>query len=114
MRRPGSPDSGGGEPERPGSGERGEAAEHGEARRSGKRHRKQRKRLSFWVELPILIVVALTLAFLFQYFIARVYSIPSESMETTLHGCTGCYGDKVLVDKIVYDFTNPTPGDVIV
>src|SRR5215217_2085516 len=35
-------------------------------------------------------------------------------METTLHGCNGCYGDKVLVDKIVYDFGDPTPGEVVV
>lgn len=58
--------------------------------------------------------MALALAFVFQQFFARVYTIPSGSMETTLHGCTGCYGDKVLVDKIVYDFTGPTPGDVVV
>lgn len=81
---------------------------------SGKRHRKPRKQRSFWVELPILIVVALGLAFVFQHFFARVYTIPSGSMEATLHGCTGCYGDKVLVDKITYDFARPSPGDVVV
>jgi signal peptidase I len=75
---------------------------------------KRGKQRSFWVELPILIVIALVLAFVFQQFFARVYTIPSGSMETTLHGCTGCYGDKVLVDKITYDFTDPTPGDVVV
>lgn len=97
------------EPERfdpdgkPGSGESG--------KRPSKKPGKQR---SFWVELPILIVVALVLAFVFQQFLARVYTIPSGSMETTLHGCTGCYGDKVLVDKITYDFTDPSPGDVVV
>ncbi|HVV13726.1 signal peptidase I [Amycolatopsis sp.] len=79
-----------------------------------RRHRKQKKQRSFWVELPILIVVALVLAFVFQQFFARVYTIPSASMESTLHGCTGCYGDKVLVDKITYDFTDPSPGDVVV
>ncbi|WP_285487274.1 signal peptidase I [Amycolatopsis taiwanensis] len=109
MRGPGSPDAGAPEPERPDPGE------HGESGRSGKRRRgKRRRRLSFWVELPVLIVVALGLAFLFQNFVARVYSIPSESMETTLHGCTGCYGDKILVDKVVFDFTEPAPGDVTV
>jgi signal peptidase I len=84
--------------------------------RNGKkrRHYKPKKQRSFWVELPILIVVALGLAFVFQHFFARVYTIPSGSMETTLHGCTGCYGDKVLVDKITFDFADPTPGDVVV
>ncbi|WP_026360988.1 signal peptidase I [Amycolatopsis nigrescens] len=82
--------------------------------RHSRRRRKPKKQRSFWVELPILIVVAFVLAFVFQYFLARVYTIPSGSMETTLHGCTGCYGDKVLVDKIVYDFSDPTPGEVVV
>jgi len=35
-------------------------------------------------------------------------------MEQTLHGCPGCTGDRVLVDKLVYAFRDPAPGDVIV
>lgn len=92
-----------------------EPDERHESGERGKRHpKKSGKQRSFWVELPILIVVALVLAFVFQQFLARVYTIPSGSMESTLHGCTGCYGDKVLVDKITYDFTDPSPGDVVV
>jgi signal peptidase I len=78
------------------------------------RRRKEKKKRPFWVELPILIVIALVLTFVIQQFLARVYMIPSGSMETTLHGCPGCTGDKVLVDKITYDFTDPAPGDVVV
>lgn len=89
-------------------------ADSGEKGKRSKKHRKAKRQRSFWVELPILIVVALVLAFVFQQFFARVYTIPSGSMETTLHGCPGCYGDKVLVDKITYDFTDPSPGDVVV
>jgi signal peptidase I len=51
---------------------------------------------------------------LIQTFIARVFVIPSESMEQTLHGCAGCYGDRVLVDKLVYDFGDVEPGEVVV
>jgi signal peptidase I len=76
-----------------------------------KRKKKQR---SFWVELPILIGVALVLTILIQSFLARVFLIPSESMEHTLHGCAGCYGDRVLVDKLTYVFHDPHPGDVVV
>jgi signal peptidase I len=79
-----------------------------------KRRRKGRKPRSFWKELPILIGVALLLALLIQTFIARVFVIPSESMEATLHGCPGCYGDRVLVDKLVYTFGDPEPGEVVV
>jgi signal peptidase I len=74
----------------------------------------RKKQTSFWKELPILIVVALVLTFLIQTFLARVYVIPSASMEQTLNGCPGCTGDRILVDKITYDFTDPEPGDVIV
>ena len=59
-------------------------------------------------------VVALVLTFLIQTFLAKVYVIPSGSMETTLHGCTGCNNDRVLVDKVTYRFGDPEPGDVVV
>lgn len=72
------------------------------------------KKGSFWRELPILIVTALVLTFLIQTFLARVYVIPSQSMERTLHGCFGCTNDRVLVDKLSYRFTDPSPGDVVV
>lgn len=81
-------------------------------RSAGKR--KPQKKGSFWKELPILIVIALVLTFLIQTFIARVYVIPSGSMEQTLHGCPGCTGDRILVDKVTYRFTDPSPGDVAV
>jgi len=74
----------------------------------------RRRRPTFWKELPLLIVVALVLTFLIQTFLAKVYVIPSGSMETTLHGCTGCNNDRVLVDKLTYRFTDPAPGDVVV
>ncbi|TDC86916.1 signal peptidase I [Saccharopolyspora aridisoli] len=79
------------------------------------RHPKSKgKKSSFWVELPILIVTALVLTVLIQAFLARVYVIPSQSMEQTLHGCTGCNNDRVLVDKVSYRFSEPEPGDVVV
>ena len=75
---------------------------------------KVKKRRPFWIELPILIGVALVLTILIQSFVARVFLIPSESMEHTLHGCPSCYGDRVLVDKVTYLFGDPQPGDVVV
>jgi signal peptidase I len=79
------------------------------------RHRLSKKRkASFWRELPILVITALLLTFLIQTFLARVYVIPSASMEPTLHGCTGCTNDRVLVDKLTYRLRDPRPGDVVV
>jgi signal peptidase I len=88
----------------------------GRRRRSGKSGRKKDKYLggSLWLEIPILIGTALVLTFLIQTFLARVYVIPSQSMEQTLHGCPGCTNDRVLVDKVTYRFGDPRPGDVVV
>ncbi len=74
----------------------------------------RRRRPTFWKELPLLIGVALLLTFGIQTFLAKVYVIPSGSMETTLHGCTGCANDRVIVDKLSYRFGDPTSGDVVV
>jgi signal peptidase I len=78
------------------------------------RHRKAPRKQPLWRELLVLFTVAIVLTVLIQHFLGRVYSIPSGSMEQTLHGCSGCNGDRVLVDKIVYRFRDPAPGDVVV
>ncbi len=78
----------------------------------GKRRRSRKKPL--WQEVLTLLGIALVLTFLIQHFFGRVYSIPSGSMEKTLHGCTGCSNDRILVDKLSYAFVDPDPGDVVV
>ncbi len=78
------------------------------------KHRRPPRRQPLWKEILVLVGVALLLTFLIQHFIGRVYSIPSGSMEQTLHGCPGCTGDRVFVDKIIYTFRDPAPGDVVV
>ena len=88
------------------AGPRGNAAdEPGRNRRRGKR----RPSMSWWVELPILLVFALVLALLIKSFVVQAFFIPSSSMENTLE-----IGDKVLVNKLVYDFRSIHRGDVIV
>jgi signal peptidase I len=77
------------------------------------RHRRG-PRLSFWQELPILIVVAVGLAVLIKAFLFQAFFIPSGSMEKTLHGCPGCQGDRVMVNKLVYHLRGIKRGDIIV
>ena len=72
------------------------------------------RRRSFWIELPLLVLIALVLALLIKTFIVQTFYIPSPSMEPTLHGCTGCSGDRVLVNKLVYRFRDPHRGEIIV
>jgi len=74
----------------------------------------ERKKKSTVRELAILALIAVVLYYVMLTFVARPYLIPSESMEPTLHGCTGCVGDRIMVDKVTYRFGQPRPGDVIV
>lgn len=76
----------------------------------GSSHRKKRP---WWVELPILIIIAFLVTFLIQTFVARVYYVPSGSMERTLHGVEHG-GDRILAYKLGYDFGTPQQGDVVV
>jgi signal peptidase I len=71
--------------------------------------KKRSKSRSWWIELPILLVFALVLALLIKTFVVQAFFIPSSSMENTLE-----IGDKVLVNKLVYDFRPIHRGDIIV
>jgi signal peptidase I len=90
----------------PGTGEAGaDEAGPGEAT-AGRTRRKSR---SWWIELPILLAFALVLALLIKTFVVQAFFIPTSSMESTLE-----IGDKVLVNKLVYDFRSIHRGDIIV
>src|SRR5699024_5539799 len=54
----------------------------------------------WYIEIPIIIVVALLISVAVQTFVGHMYLIPSESMQPTLHGCEGCTGDRIWVDKM--------------
>jgi signal peptidase I len=84
---------------------------HGVLRRRSepKKHKK-----APWWELPVLIAVAIAVAVLIKTFLVQPFYIPSESMEKTLHGCPGCSGDRVLVNKLIFDVRDPHPGDIVV
>ncbi len=78
--------------------------------RAGARRSSTRKKRPFWVELPLLIVMALVLALLIKTFLVQAFSIPSDSMQNTLQR-----GDRVLVDKLTPWFgSEPERGEVIV
>lgn len=57
---------------------------------------------------------AVAILVLIQTFVGRLYVIPSASMEPTLHGCTGCSNDRIVVEKLSYRFSQPAPGDIVV
>jgi signal peptidase I len=79
------------------------------ARRGGRGGRGAKRRRSSWREVPVLIVVALTVALLIKAFVVQAFYIPSSSMENTL-----LVGDKILVNKLAYHFRSIQRGDIIV
>jgi signal peptidase I len=81
--------------------------EEREAVRAAEPLRPRRARHHF--ELPILVVLALALAFLIKTFLVQAFFIPSGSMIPTLE-----IGDRVLVEKVSYRVWEPERGDVIV
>jgi signal peptidase I len=88
------------------------AADGASARRSRKRG--DAKKGSLLRELPVLLLIAFVLALVVKTFFVQAFFIPSGSMEQTLHGCAGCTGDRVLVNKVPYWFGEPEPGEIVV
>jgi signal peptidase I len=72
-------------------------------------HKATRKRTPFWVELPILVIIALVVAVIIKTFLVQTFFIPSGSMENTLE-----IGDRVMVSKLAYEWGTPKRGDIVV
>jgi signal peptidase I len=62
-----------------------------------------------WWDIPVTIAVALGVVLLITTFLAKPFSIPSGSMEDTLQ-----IGDRVLVNRAVFNFRDIERGDVVV
>ena len=75
---------------------------------SPRRHGKP-KGGSFFRELPFLVIIAFLLALLIKAFLIQAFYIPSGSMQQTLE-----LRDRVLVNKLVYDFREIHRGEVVV
>jgi signal peptidase I len=67
------------------------------------------KHRSFFAELPVLVAIAFILALLLKTFLIQAFYIPSASMEPTL-----MIGDRVLVNKVIYNVRQPRRGEVVV
>jgi len=62
-----------------------------------------------WWDIPVTIAVALGVVLLITTFLVKPFSIPSGSMENTLQ-----IGDRVLVNRAVYNIRDIARGDVVV
>jgi signal peptidase I len=68
----------------------------------------------------VTITAAILFVLIFEAEVAKPYRIPSASMERTLHcarpgvGCRGSTSDRVLVNRLAYDFGSPRRGQIVV
>src|SRR5215212_1850212 len=78
--------------------------------RRERRPRASKKRDGGILEFLIILIVSFALVFGFvRPFVVEAFYIPSESMVPTLR-----VGDRVLVNKFIYRFTEPERGDIVV
>ena len=91
-----------------------DAGDGARPRRSDRHRRRKQKRKAPWWELPLLIAIAIVIAVLVKTFVVQPFYIPSESMEKTPARLRGCQGDRILVNKPIYDLRDPHPGDIVV
>ncbi len=69
----------------------------------------RRRRRSLFRELLEVVVIALILTFVIQTWVFETFVVEGDSMLDTLH-----HGDRVLVNKFIYRFTDPERNDVVV
>jgi signal peptidase I len=75
------------------------------------------RRIVDWV---ITLAAAVLFVLAFEAEVAKPYRIPSSSMEGTLHcarpgyGCEASTSDRVLVNRLAYDFSSPQRGQIVV
>ena len=72
------------------------------------------------VDWAFTLAAAVVFVLAFEAEVAKPYRIPSSSMENTLHcarpaaGCEASTSDRVLVNRLAYDFGNPQRGQIVV
>jgi signal peptidase I len=72
------------------------------------------------VDWVITIVIAVAAVLVIKAYVVNPYRIPSSSMEPTLHcarpqpGCQSRYSDRVLANRFIYHFKDPSHGDIVV
>ncbi|MFP4200911.1 MAG: signal peptidase I, partial [Clostridia bacterium] len=64
---------------------------------------------SLFRELLEIVIIALILTFIIQTWVVETFVVEGDSMLDSLHN-----GDRVLVNKFVYNYGEPRRGDVVV
>jgi len=76
--------------------------------RSARRHRSPLR------EVVGTVLGAILVSLFVKTLLVQAFFIPSGSMEPVLHGCNGCVGDRVLVNKVATRLGGVHRGDIVV
>jgi signal peptidase I len=72
------------------------------------------------IDWIVTIAGAIAIVLAIKAWVVNPYRIPSSSMEPTLHcakdahGCEARFSDRVLANRFIYRFTDPSRGDIVV
>jgi signal peptidase I len=87
---------------------RDEPAEGGDG--EGAAPTRRRRSASRWIaEWAIIVIVAVVVAFLVRTYVAQTFFVPSTSMYPTLKA-----GDRIVVNKLAFDYGSIDRGDIVV
>ena len=82
-----------------------------------RRHRgihRLRGRWAFVGDVAAMLVTIIVMSLIVKTFLIQAFLIPSGSMEPTLHGCSGCVDDRVVVNKQTSHMGGVKRGDIVV
>jgi signal peptidase I len=65
-------------------------------------------------EIAGILVASILVSLFIKTFVVQAFFVPSGSMEPTLHGCTGCLNDRLLVNKQTSRMGGVHRGDIVV
>ena len=86
--------------------------EHQPRRRLG--NHRDRRRWAVLGDVAITLITVIVIALVVKTFLIQAFFIPSGSMEPTLHGCSGCVADRVVVNKQTNVMGGVRRGDIVV
>ena len=73
-----------------------------------------RSRWPFLGDVATMLTTVTVMSLIVKTFLIQAFFIPSGSMEPTLHGCTGCVADRVVVNKQTKHMGGVKRGDIVV
>jgi signal peptidase I len=82
--------------------------------KQARRQSAAQRRWTLLKETSGILVGAVMMSLIVKTLLIQAFFIPSGSMEPVLHGCEGCLGDRVIVNKLTDHMGGVQRGDIVV